>query len=141
MRKRSTAVIVNKGKILIFRRVKPGQVYYVIPGGGVDLGETVEQALKREVKEELSLDVQESTFLYMSTSSGGVPNGIHVNEPQENYFYLVSKYIGVPELGGPEKEQSNSDNQYHLEWVPIEDLVRLNPYPSESLEKLVGIIS
>src|SRR5574344_2879727 len=56
-------VVVEKGEFvyLLKRRKKiNGSIseYYVIPGGGVELGETFEDAAKREIKEELSVDVE-----------------------------------------------------------------------------------
>ncbi len=57
------ALIVNKkGEILLCRSHKwPGK--FTFPGGHVELGETIEQALKREVKEEVGLDVEVGPFL------------------------------------------------------------------------------
>lgn len=52
------AIIVDRGAlILIKRRFPPFQGQWAFPGGYVDDGETVEEALKREVKEETGLDV------------------------------------------------------------------------------------
>jgi nucleoside triphosphatase len=38
---------------------------YTLPGGHIELGETMEEALKREVKEEVGLDVEVVEFLTM----------------------------------------------------------------------------
>lgn len=59
------AIIVdNKGNILLAIRGKePQKGTYDLPGGFIDIGETAEEALKREIKEELDLDVIESNFL------------------------------------------------------------------------------
>ena len=43
------------GKVLLIRGPKFGE-YWTIPGGKVAVGETVEEALRREVKEELEMD-------------------------------------------------------------------------------------
>jgi len=51
-------VIVEKGKILLVRRnIEPFKGYWVFPGGHVEYGERVEDALKREMKEELGISV------------------------------------------------------------------------------------
>jgi ADP-ribose pyrophosphatase YjhB (NUDIX family) len=41
---RAGAFIVDKGKILLIHRFFQGREYYVIPGGGVEEGETLEEA-------------------------------------------------------------------------------------------------
>jgi mutator protein MutT len=54
------AVLVRDGQILLEKRKnEPGKDKWSIPGGLVELGETVEQAVIREVKEETGLDVEE----------------------------------------------------------------------------------
>lgn len=57
------ALIFNpKGKVFLMRSHKwHGQ--YVIPGGHIELGETIEEALKREIKEETNLDIYDIEFL------------------------------------------------------------------------------
>jgi nucleoside triphosphatase len=59
------ALIVNKeGKILLAKSHKWFDKY-TLPGGHIELGETMEEALKREVKEEVGLDVEVVEFLTM----------------------------------------------------------------------------
>jgi len=54
------AVLVCDGEILLEKRKnEPGRGKWSIPGGLVELGETVEQSVIREVKEETGLDVEE----------------------------------------------------------------------------------
>lgn len=43
------------GRVLLCRQEKPGKEYWLLPGGGVEGGETLEEALHRELGEELGL--------------------------------------------------------------------------------------
>lgn len=53
-----SAAIVRDGKLLVVRRARqPGKGWHTFPGGGVELGETLEAAVIREVKEETGLDI------------------------------------------------------------------------------------
>jgi len=56
-RVRVAAIIVRDGEILLVRHVKHGKTYWLLPGGGVHYGQTLEDALVREIKEETNLDV------------------------------------------------------------------------------------
>ncbi len=47
------AIILDKDKILLCK--KKGNDYYFLPGGHIEFGETAEQALGRELKEELGI--------------------------------------------------------------------------------------
>jgi len=57
------ALIFNPaGKILLIKSHK-WRNKYVIPGGHIELGEKIEEALKREVKEETGLDIYDIKFI------------------------------------------------------------------------------
>ena len=53
IRNRGAAIIVQEGKIALIKRIREEETYYVFPGGGIEEGETPEEAMKREVYEEL----------------------------------------------------------------------------------------
>lgn len=52
----------NAGKLFLMRSHK-WHDSYVIPGGHIELGETAEEALIREIKEETALDIYDIEFL------------------------------------------------------------------------------
>jgi 8-oxo-dGTP diphosphatase len=54
-----SAAIFRDGRVLIVRRARPpAHGLYTLPGGGVELGETLEQAVVREVREETGLQIR-----------------------------------------------------------------------------------
>jgi 8-oxo-dGTP diphosphatase len=54
-----SAAIFRDGRVLIVRRAQaPAKGIYTLPGGGVELGETLEQAVIREIREETALDIE-----------------------------------------------------------------------------------
>ncbi|WP_326768826.1 NUDIX domain-containing protein [Streptomyces sp. NBC_01591] len=55
----STAIIVDGGKVLMIRRrEREGKLLWAFPGGGIEAGESPEQAAVREVAEEVVLEVK-----------------------------------------------------------------------------------
>jgi 8-oxo-dGTP diphosphatase len=55
------AIIVNNDRVLLLNTVHTGT--YSLPGGGIEIGETIEDALKREVREETGIDIEIVRFL------------------------------------------------------------------------------
>jgi len=53
---RVSAILRWQGRVLLIRQEKPGKEYWLLPGGGVDAGETLLEALRRELREELSIE-------------------------------------------------------------------------------------
>ena len=53
---RVSALLGWRGQILLCRQEKPGKEYWLLPGGGVDMGESLTDALNRELSEELGID-------------------------------------------------------------------------------------
>lgn len=124
--KRVGAVVVKNNKILLVHRFKNGSEYWVLPGGGVEDDESIEEGLRREVKEETGLDLLKFEFLGESELG-----------EQSHFFYRCELSEGIPQMGGPEKEISNDQNVYILEWVPIKEMLSLeNLFPSPIKEYL-----
>jgi 8-oxo-dGTP diphosphatase len=53
---RVSAIIRWQGRVLLCRQEKPDKEYWLLPGGGVDSGETLIEALRRELREELGVE-------------------------------------------------------------------------------------
>lgn len=72
------ALVINKdNKILVTRRSSANDYmpfYWDIPGGTVEIGETVEEALVRELKEETKIDIVPKKPVYVYSNLSQVPN-------------------------------------------------------------------
>ncbi len=60
------AILINDGKILLLNIRSTGK--YFFPGGGIDLGESIETALKREVREETGLEIELGKLFHFKES-------------------------------------------------------------------------
>jgi 8-oxo-dGTP pyrophosphatase MutT (NUDIX family) len=118
MRSRAAAIIVRDQTVLLIHRQKPGKDFYILPGGGVELDETIEGACIREVKEETGYDVIHLQLIQV----------YHTQQGQE-YYFRVQVPPGEPRLGGPEALEQSPENSYIFEWVPASKLAGVDFKP------------
>lgn len=74
-RDRSQAMVVNGNKILLVKHIMNGREFYCMPGGGIEEGETPEEAALRELKEESNVDgkiVRKLSIQYKPNNRGEV---------------------------------------------------------------------
>lgn len=65
-RVRVAALVLVDGRVLLVRHHKEGETYHLLPGGGVESGETLEEALVRETREESGLTIRLVRPLFLS---------------------------------------------------------------------------
>lgn len=62
---RISGIVFKDRKIVLVKHENSfNGVYYLLPGGGLELNETIEECAKREVKEEIGLDVDIKSLAY-----------------------------------------------------------------------------
>jgi 8-oxo-dGTP diphosphatase len=126
MRVRAGVVLIENGKVALIERHRAGTHYYVFPGGGVDEGETPEQAAVREMEEETGLRVTVRRKLAE----------IHFGLSEQAY-YLVDRLNGEFGTGtGEEFTDSDPDDPtegvYVPIWMSLEELPQHeNVYPTD----------
>ncbi|MBE0512664.1 NUDIX hydrolase [Candidatus Bathyarchaeota archaeon] len=107
------AVIIRNGKILLEKRKsEPGRGKWTIPGGLVELGESAEQTVMREVREETNLEVEQPKLI-------DVVNNVTLDEDGRiKYHFLIVDYF-VKLKGGKLKA---ADDAAELRWVRFSEV-------------------
>ena len=80
--------------VLMVEHIKNGKTYWLLPGGGVNIGEEVKTALQRELKEELNLKCGVNDLLFVVESLSA--RGDHIIQPT---YRIEAENINEIELG------------------------------------------
>lgn len=109
------AVIVCNGKILLEKRKgEPGRDKWTIPGGLVELGESAEQTVMREVREEANLEVEKPELI-------DVVNNITLDEDGRiKYHFLIVDYF-VKLKGGKPKAMDDAAELKYVKFNEVEN--------------------
>jgi 8-oxo-dGTP pyrophosphatase MutT (NUDIX family) len=90
---------------------------YALPGGGVEDGESPEDTLRREVREEAGCTCGKITPLGIVFENRGSQNFV-----QQSWYYAVEAEEEGQELRLTEKERNNGSQ---IQWYPLEEAIRL----------------
>lgn len=133
-RYRAAAIIIENGCVLFAGNIIEDYLYSI--GGGVHLGETAEDAVKREVYEETGVhyEIERLAVIHENffNENTGTLKGMDCHEIS---FYFLMKPRGTQEL------HSNSYTfgvKEEMHWIPIEDLDKYKAFPSFLKEYLSG---
>ncbi|HEX5228533.1 MAG TPA: NUDIX hydrolase [Bryobacteraceae bacterium] len=107
------ALIFETGKILLVERGKePLKGYWSIPGGIVETGEKLEEAIRREVSEETGLDIDPYSMFEIFERI--IPDG----DGQPEYHYVLIDYL-CRRVGG---EPAPASDVSRVAWVAEQNL-------------------
>src|SRR4030095_14025889 len=105
-------IIQQDSKILFAKRKKePFKGILGLPGGFVNIGETIEEAARREVKEETSLDIELTDILGVYSDPQRDPRG-HI---------MSTVFIGrIPSNENVKNKAIAQDDASQLEWIDLQ---------------------
>lgn len=104
VRVRVSGILVENNCILLLKHHSLGELNYLWlpPGGGIEFGESAEEALVREFKEETNLDIEIVNFLFTNEV---INSNLHSIE----LFFKVKRISGETKLGTD--PEFGTDNQ------------------------------
>ncbi len=120
------SLIIKDNKVLmILRKNKPDSGYYNLVGGRMEEGETVPQAIIREIQEETGLNVNKEDISVVSTLHRLCDNG---NYNSIEFVTLIKNFTGMPQ---------NLEPQFceKLAWIDINNMPEnISPYARTAIE-------
>lgn len=125
------ALIFNQaGKVLLTKSHR-WRDQYVIPGGHIELGETMEAALRREIKEETGLSIYDIEFASLQEFIF------------DEAFYEKSHFIFIDFVCRTDADESDvmlNDEAQEYVWVSMEEALALpiDPYTRRLIEKAMS---
>lgn len=132
---RVRAIIMVNNNLLTIKRIKKDIIYFVFPGGRVEKGENLEEAIKRECKEELGVEIEiMNNFASARFDRGDIK--------QQEHFFICKIISG--ELGtgiGPEYNiYSVYEGTHKIEWLCMDKLQDYDLRPQNITLKLLDYL-
>lgn len=110
---RVAAIIERDGAILTHRSEQRGVVYYALPGGHLEAGETTVACLERELMEELGLAVTVGRLLYLA--EGMFLGGRKQPKPKHELVFYYRTTLREPDV----EVRSREEPHIYAHWLPL----------------------
>lgn len=117
LRKSARAIVLDEEERMATQYLE-NYTFHKLPGGGIDPGESIETAMKREVKEEVGCACETVSMVGMTIEYRNKYNLLHIS------YCFVAKLVG--DVGEPELEDGEVEEGQRTLWLP----------PAEVLEKM-----
>ena len=133
---RVCGIIIHDNKILAMHDDR--SPYYYLPGGRVQLNETVEEAVLREIKEELSVDARIVRPLWLN--QGFFTEDVSKQKYHEVCLYFLMDISDTDILSRGNSFISTEGNRKHVfEWLSFDQLENEYFYPIFLKEKIYSL--
>ena len=132
MRERAGVIVICDGRVALIERVRGGRTYWVVPGGGVEPGESVADAAVRETAEELGAAAELGPLRVQFDAIA--ENGAH----GRHWYFAASIETDDIRIVGPELDEDPSKGTYAAVWIDLADLPGLDVRPPEIASLIVA---
>ncbi|HEY85844.1 MAG TPA: NUDIX hydrolase [Chloroflexi bacterium] len=113
------ALVLNKGRVLLVKReTAPSKGLWAIPGGKIELGETMDQAVEREILEETGLIIRAGHIIHI------FDNIVHNSNGDIQFHYIIVDFLAHPL--NPEAKLTPGDDAADARWVALDELDSLS---------------
>lgn len=128
------AFIFNDKNELFLMKTVHWSNQYTVPGGGLEAGEELEEAIKREVKEETNMNIENLEFI-------GFTNAHDVNEKYKRDYNHLVFFDFIARVKGEPKIKLNEEGVGY-KWFKIDDLIKKGDsfFPHKYLLKILNKI-
>ena len=131
IRNSAKAIIIKKGCILAVKNCDSDGDWYLLPGGGQNPGETLEETLHRECIEEMGIEVSIGRLRYIREYIGKNHEfSEHDGDAHQVEFMFECEFN---EEQSPEIGNNPDAYQVGIDWLPINEIHKYRIYP-----KLLG---
>ncbi len=127
IRNSAKALIIRDGKMAAIKVRDAGEEWYIMPGGGQEPEETLQEAVCREVSEELGINVTCKELLF-------VVEGVHGERFHRVDLIFYCEFIN--EI--PHAALQKDTNQVGVEWLDISTLNSRQLYPSKLRRQIMN---
>jgi 8-oxo-dGTP diphosphatase len=131
------AIIIRHEKLLVVKKRDGKGVFYSFPGGGQEAGETLIQAVQREMVEETGLEVQVGNLLFVREYIGKH----HENAETEGNLHVVDHLFHCLVEHFPETflAKAPDTGQEEIEWLSLNQLRTCRFYPQTLIPHLIEL--
>lgn len=132
VRTSAKAVIVKKGSVLLIKRSSNNETWYTLPGGGQDKFETLETALRREVREETGHEIRVGELMFVGEYIGRN----HEFAKDDFDIHQIDLHFFCEPSGEPGEITVPDNSQTGVEWVDIANFSETPLYPKYLRKKI-----
>jgi 8-oxo-dGTP diphosphatase len=115
---RAAVAVVHQGRLLLVEHTKNGKSYWLLPGGGLEWGESLHDSVTRELREETGLEVAPGEVLFVSETLA--PDGSR---------HLVHLVFTAELVGGEITVPVDEDRITDVRWIELQKVPALTLHP------------